>query len=81
MTSAGFLAGVESLEALARAAPTAMLCAERDWWRCHRSLLSDLLLARGWSVVHLVSPERSEPHALSRWARVEDGRVRYPSLL
>ena len=81
MSRADFVAGVEALESLARARATALLCAERDWWRCHRSLLSDLLLARGWQVVHLLAPDRSEPHELSKWARVEDGRVSYPSLI
>jgi uncharacterized protein (DUF488 family) len=81
MTGARFLAGVEALETAARTRATVMLCAERDWWRCHRSLLSDLLVARGGRVVHLVTPGRSEPHALSKWARIEDGSVRYPALL
>lgn len=81
MSGDDFVAGVETLEALALERPTALMCAERDWWRCHRSLLSDLLVARGWEVVHLLSPGRSEPHALSQWARVKDRAVSYPSLL
>ena len=28
--------------------PTAIMCAEAVWWRCHRSLISDYLKARGW---------------------------------
>jgi uncharacterized protein (DUF488 family) len=74
-------AGLERLEALARAHPTAFLCAERDWRDCHRRILSDALAARGWSIVHLVRPGESEPHRLDPRARVEAGRVCYPTLL
>ena len=69
------------LEQLAADAPTAMLCAERDWRRCHRQLLSDVLVARGREVIHLVGPGRRETHQLHEWARVSDGRVTYPALL
>lgn len=81
MTSREFLAEVERLESVVGARASALLCAERDWWQCHRGLLSDLLVARGWQVEHLLAPGRSEPHALSKWARVRDGGVSYPSLL
>ena len=74
-------AGLERLEALARARPTALLCAERDWRDCHRRILSDALTARGWSVVHLLRPGESEPHRLDPRASVEAGRVSYPTLL
>ena len=74
-------AGLARLEALARARPTAFLCAERDWRACHRRILSDALAARGWRVVHLVRAGEAEPHALDPRARVEAGRVSYPTLL
>jgi uncharacterized protein (DUF488 family) len=80
MTTPEFLAGVEALEALGRATTTAYMCAEKPWWKCHRRVLSDLLVARGWDVVHLVDPGRQAAHALSEWARVRDGTVTYPSL-
>ena len=74
-------AGLARLEALAAARPTALLCAERDWRDCHRRIVSDALAARGWQVVHLLRPAESEPHAIDPRARVEDGRVSYPTLL
>ena len=80
LTTPEFLAGVEALEALGRASPTAYMCAEKPWWKCHRRILSDLLLARGWEVVHLVDPGERAAHELSEWARVKDGNVSYPSL-
>jgi uncharacterized protein (DUF488 family) len=80
MTSPEFLAGVEELEALGRAASAAYMCAEKPWWKCHRRILSDLLVARGWEVVHLIDPGKREVHELSAWARVREGMVSYPSL-
>ena len=65
----------------ARAARPTAPRAERDWRDCHRRILSDALAARGWSVVHLVRPDESEPHRLDPRARVEAGRVSYPTLL
>lgn len=76
-----FQAGIVKLEALAGELPTVVLCAERDWSRCHRQLIADLLLARGWSVVHLDDPGRSTEHRLTASARVREGQVTYPSLL
>ena len=81
MATASFLAAVERLEALALHVPTAFLCAEKLWWQCHRRLLADLMVARGWRVVHLLEPGESQDHRLSEWARVEDGMVRYPALV
>ena len=57
-----FARGLARLEALAAAHPTALLCAERDWRRCHRRFIADALCARGWEVVHLLDPVRNEPH-------------------
>lgn len=79
--SPAFATGLARLEALARARPTALLCAERDWRHCHRRILSDVLVARGWSVVHLAPGVARETHALDPHARVSDGQVSYPSLL
>src|SRR5918999_1031253 len=53
MESPEFLASVEKLLSLAEQGPTAVMCSESVWWRCHRRLLADhLLLAQGVEVVH-----------------------------
>jgi uncharacterized protein (DUF488 family) len=75
------VAGLAALEALGRAEPTAFLCAERDWRSCHRQIVADALVARGWRVVHLVQPGQRELHALNPNARVVGGRLSYPTLL
>jgi uncharacterized protein (DUF488 family) len=50
------------------------LCAETVWWRCHRKLIAELLVAGGHRVLHLL-PGRVEPHRLSDDADVRDGRL------
>ncbi|HEY0502069.1 MAG TPA: DUF488 domain-containing protein [Lysobacter sp.] len=67
----------ERLEALARERPTAVMCAEAHWTQCHRALVSDDLKARGWRVVHLVAPGRTEDHPYTKAARIVDGVLDY----
>jgi uncharacterized protein (DUF488 family) len=69
---------LERLLALGREQRLAIMCAEAVWWRCHRSLIADALVARGEPVEHIVTPRRAEPHALRDFARVDEGRVSYP---
>lgn len=76
-----FQAGFDELLRLAHEAPTAVMCAERLWWQCHRRLLADLLLVRGFRVVHLFDPGEAREHELTPWARVESGRLSYPGLV
>jgi uncharacterized protein (DUF488 family) len=56
------------------------MCAESLPWKCHRSLISDALAARGVSVQHLIGGQQKE-HAMTAAARVEGERVTYPALL
>jgi len=74
-------AGLAELEALAHTVPTAILCAERLFWRCHRRIIADALFARGWQIVHLLEPGKSQVHTLTAWARVTDRVVTYPALV
>ena len=81
MVTREFQEAFETLESLVRAGPTAILCAERLWWKCHRRLLADLLCVRGFEVRHLLEQDKQTPHELTEWARVEDGVLTYPGLL
>lgn len=56
--------------------PTAFMCAESDWRRCHRRILSDAILAAGGRVVHLLDGV-DEEHVLHSSARIGDGRPIY----
>jgi uncharacterized protein (DUF488 family) len=53
METPEFAAGIERLERLARERRAAIMCAEAEWRRCHRRLLSDALTSRGWRVIHI----------------------------
>lgn len=78
MASEDFLRGVLELEVLAAQKRLAVMCAEKLWWRCHRSLLSDYLVAcRGVEVLHIVGQGAVERHRLHRAARIAEGRLIY----
>jgi uncharacterized protein (DUF488 family) len=73
----------EALRELTEAASksrTAVMCAESVPWKCHRSLISDALTARGVTVEHIIGGQQRE-HGLTAAAHVEDERVTYPALL
>jgi uncharacterized protein (DUF488 family) len=78
MESAEFAEGIEELLKLAEDKRVALMCAERLWWRCHRSLISDYLAGlRGVEVIHILDEKKTEPHRLHRTARVAEGRLVY----
>jgi uncharacterized protein (DUF488 family) len=53
--------------------PTAVMCAESLWWRCHRRMLADALVAAECRVVHLMEGGRRDPHRLHPAARLYEG--------
>jgi uncharacterized protein (DUF488 family) len=61
--------------ALAEPAPVCFMCAETVPWRCHRKLISELLVARGDTVVHLIAPGRQDYHRLGDEAEARDGKL------
>jgi|SRR5947209_882355 len=76
MQSEAFRDALDRLTELAH--PTAIMCAEALWYRCHRRLIADALTARGQSVLHIRSDGRPEPHTLTPFAVVSGERVSYP---
>jgi uncharacterized protein (DUF488 family) len=77
METADFRQGAERLVELAGAARTAIMCAERLPWECHRNLISDSLVTRGLRVLHLMGPGASREHALNPVARRDGERLIY----
>lgn len=78
--SAAFHEGLERLIAEGRRRRCAIMCSEVVWWRCHRRLITDYLLARGETVFHIMGPDRIEPARLTSGAVVRaDGTVVYPA--
>jgi uncharacterized protein (DUF488 family) len=59
--------------------PTAIMCAEAVWWRCHRALISDFLKARGTEVTHIVDAKKTEPHPFTSAARIVGDTLSYAS--
>jgi uncharacterized protein (DUF488 family) len=79
MESADFRAAITRLESLAMAARTTVMCAEAQWTRCHRRLISDALTVRGWTVLHIDSRGGTSVHSLTPFAIVRDGdHIDYP---
>jgi len=63
----------------ARGARSAVMCAEAVPWRCHRQLIADAAVARGWRVLHAIDTGEPRPHSLNADARVAaDGSLTYP---
>jgi len=74
-----FAQGLAQLREMAAVQPTAMMCAEALWWRCHRRLVADYLVAAGDAVCHIGSDGRLATHELTSFATiVGKGRVVYP---
>jgi uncharacterized protein (DUF488 family) len=78
METEPFLAGVDELLALAAREPSAVMCSESVWWRCHRRLLADhLVLVRGVEVSHLMHDGRLTAHLPTAGVRVEGDALVY----
>jgi uncharacterized protein (DUF488 family) len=77
MLTAEFEAAAVELVALARRSRTAYMCAERMYFRCHRMLVSDWIVARGHEVLHIDGTGPARSHHLTAEARMLDGQLLY----
>jgi uncharacterized protein (DUF488 family) len=75
--SAEFGEGLAELLKLAAGKRTAMMCAEAVWWRCHRSIVSDVLKLRGIEVIHITDATHATVHPYTSPAHIVDGRLSY----
>lgn len=73
-----FHAGLKALEERAAQQACAVMCAEAVWWRCHRRIISDYLIADGLRVLHIMGIGKVEVATLTTGARVIDGQPNYP---
>ena len=75
-----FRAGLDRLIGDGRRRRCTVMCSEAVWWRCHRRIVADHLIARGESVFHIMGKGRIEPARLTPGAVVEaGGKVVYPA--
>jgi uncharacterized protein (DUF488 family) len=78
MRTSRFWTALDRLLAEAAAAPTAAMCSEGLWWRCHRRLLADAaVLVRGAEVLHLDHRGRLEPHRPTEGVRRDGDLLAY----
>ena len=81
METEEFHAGIARLLDVARTRRTAIMCAEAVWWRCHRSLISDYLKAKGMQITHIMAAGKSEAHPFTSAARIVNGELSYHGVL
>jgi uncharacterized protein (DUF488 family) len=74
-----FQTALDELATLAKNDVPAIVCAETVYWRCHRRIVADWLLARDYEVSNIYDPDRADEHELTRFAKVRNGRVTYPA--
>lgn len=77
LDSEEFAQGLDELLTLASRRRTAMMCSEALWWRCHRALISDVLLCSGIQVIHILDATHSSEHRYTSVARILNGRLVY----
>lgn len=78
MASPEFAENVEWVAELARIERCVLMCAEAVPWQCHRSLIGDALLVRGFHVEDIIGPKGRKPHVLTAFACVDGTHVTYP---
>jgi uncharacterized protein (DUF488 family) len=77
--SDNFRIGLARLRNLGNNGVAAVMCAEAVWWRCHRRIIADYLLAPGCPVFHILGPGKVEPATLTPGARLSEDGIVYPA--
>src|SRR5690606_9860234 len=77
MQTPAFQDAIRELMDRAEQTRLALMCAEAVWWRCHRSMISDILCVQGVRVVHILGERHETVHPMTGPARVVDGRLTY----
>ena len=72
-----FAAGLDELAGVAGGVRTAYLCSEGLWWRCHRRIISDYLVLRGWQVDHIMPDGKLRRHEMTPFARIANRQIVY----
>lgn len=78
MQTPEFGGAIDELIAVASRRTCAIMCAEAVPWRCHRSLIGDAMVVRGWQVLDIMSARSAKPHRLTEFAKVRGMRITYP---
>lgn len=79
MQTPEFWTALENLMADGRDRKTAIMCAEAVPWRCHRSLIADALIVKGWTVRHIMSETKADDHRVTSFAVINRDSITYPT--
>ncbi|MFA5074774.1 MAG: DUF488 domain-containing protein [Candidatus Babeliales bacterium] len=78
MQTKEFENGLKTLIKIAKRKRVAIMCSEILPWRCHRSLIGDALLIRGFDVKDIYNIKTCKPHEITKWAKVNGMQITYP---
>jgi uncharacterized protein (DUF488 family) len=78
MATPQFAEGLHALMQIADTTPTAIMCAEAVPWRCHRSLIADALILKGWQVRDIISAAPAAEHKTTPFLVAVNGQPTYP---
>lgn len=78
MQTPDFEVSLNTLIEEAKKMQVAVMCAESLPWRCHRSLIADALLVRGFKIEHIMNNEKILKHTITPWIKVEGTKITYP---
>lgn len=65
-----FRKGLEELKNIAAESTCAIMCAEAVWWRCHRRIIADYLMAQGYPVLHIMGIDKDTPAKMTEGAKL-----------
>ena len=74
-----FRTGLEELTRLSTEKRTAIMCAEAVWWRCHRRIIADYLIAAGRDVFHLLAETKVVPAKPTPGLKIVGEEIHYPA--
>jgi uncharacterized protein (DUF488 family) len=78
--SEDFHSGLVKLREAGHEKRCAIMCSEAVWWRCHRRIIADYLIAAGERVFHILGPNHIEPARMTAAAKVGPaGTLTYPA--
>jgi uncharacterized protein (DUF488 family) len=78
MDTKEFEKGLKLLEKIAKKERVAIMCAEAVPWRCHRSLIADVLVKQHWSVFDIMTLKTASKHRMTPFLKVRQGKLTYP---
>jgi uncharacterized protein (DUF488 family) len=80
MATPEFQEAMNRLRGMAAEHRVAIMCSEAVWWRCHRSLIADLLKSEGWRVMNIMGVGKADEHPYTKAARIVEGRLSYAGM-